>query len=203
MKTCRAPCGGVSQVTRTINPGRGGGGRQPRQWGEGASAHGGCESGGRRRRLRRRSGARRSVKALMAVLAAAAAHLPRVARTRPFRVTAGRRAGPKRQSVPRRSSTISCAGSGAAVGGQGSAGIGSQGGGAVGRPPSRRRRCCRQWPEVSDFVALFCTLRESENTRPCENCTRNKSYTSRFILTCPGCRFSRCWSAEQISLRAS
>ena len=30
----------------------------------------------------------------------------------------------------------------------------------------------RQWPEVSDFVARFCTLRESENTRTCENCTR-------------------------------
>ena len=29
----------------------------------------------------------------------------------------------------------------------------------------------RQWPEVSDFVACFCTLRESENTRTCENCT--------------------------------
>ena len=31
----------------------------------------------------------------------------------------------------------------------------------------------RQWPEVSDFVARFCTLCESENTRPCENRTRN------------------------------
>ena len=30
----------------------------------------------------------------------------------------------------------------------------------------------RQWPEVSDFVARFCTLSESENTRTCENCTR-------------------------------
>ena len=29
----------------------------------------------------------------------------------------------------------------------------------------------RQWPEVSDFVARFCTLRKSENTRTCENCT--------------------------------
>ena len=29
----------------------------------------------------------------------------------------------------------------------------------------------RQWPEVSDFVARFCTLRESENTRTCENRT--------------------------------
>ena len=27
----------------------------------------------------------------------------------------------------------------------------------------------RQWPEVT----LFCTLCESENTRTCENCTRN------------------------------
>ena len=25
----------------------------------------------------------------------------------------------------------------------------------------------RQWPEVSDFVARFCTLQESENTRTC------------------------------------
>ena len=31
----------------------------------------------------------------------------------------------------------------------------------------------RQWPEVSDFVTRFCTLRESENTRPCKNRTRN------------------------------
>ena len=29
----------------------------------------------------------------------------------------------------------------------------------------------RQWPEVSDIVARFCTLRESENTRTCENRT--------------------------------
>ena len=27
----------------------------------------------------------------------------------------------------------------------------------------------RQWPEVSDFVARFCTLCKSENTRRCEN----------------------------------
>ena len=37
---------------------------------------------------------------------------------------------------------------------------------------------CRQWPQVSDFIARFCTLRESENAQTCENCTRNKSYTS-------------------------
>ena len=30
-----------------------------------------------------------------------------------------------------------------------------------------------QWPEVSDFVACFFTLREPENTQPCENRTRN------------------------------
>ena len=30
----------------------------------------------------------------------------------------------------------------------------------------------RQWPEVLDIVARFCTLRESENTRTFENCTR-------------------------------
>ena len=38
---------------------------------------------------------------------------------------------------------------------------------------SERGIVTRQWPEVSDFVARFCTLRESENTRTCENCTRN------------------------------
>ena len=27
----------------------------------------------------------------------------------------------------------------------------------------------RQWPELSDFVARFCTLRESKNLWPCEN----------------------------------
>ena len=32
----------------------------------------------------------------------------------------------------------------------------------------------RQWPEVSDFVAHFCTLCKSENTRTCENRTLNK-----------------------------
>ena len=40
--------------------------------------------------------------------------------------------------------------------------------------PARGRRWAlsgsRQWPEVSDFVAHFCTLRESENTRTFENC---------------------------------
>ena len=30
----------------------------------------------------------------------------------------------------------------------------------------------RQWPEVSDFVARFCTFSESENTRTCTNRTR-------------------------------
>ena len=29
----------------------------------------------------------------------------------------------------------------------------------------------RQWPEVSDFVARFCTFSESENTRTCTNST--------------------------------
>ena len=36
-------------------------------------------------------------------------------------------------------------------------------------------QCCvriRQWPEVSDFVARFCTLRESKNLRLCENRVR-------------------------------
>ena len=37
--------------------------------------------------------------------------------------------------------------------------------------------CDRQWPEVSDFVARFCTWRESEKTRTCENCTRNACAT--------------------------
>ena len=32
--------------------------------------------------------------------------------------------------------------------------------------------CGRQWPEVSDFIASFCTLRESKSLRPCENRTR-------------------------------
>ena len=31
----------------------------------------------------------------------------------------------------------------------------------------------RQWPEVSDSVARFCTLQESENTRTCEKNTRH------------------------------
>ena len=34
-----------------------------------------------------------------------------------------------------------------------------------------------QWPEVSDFVARFCTLRESENTQTCENRTQNSQKT--------------------------
>ena len=45
----------------------------------------------------------------------------------------------------------------------------------------------RQWPEVSDFVARFCTLSESENTRTCENCTQNGRIAreTRAILACP------------------
>ena len=34
----------------------------------------------------------------------------------------------------------------------------------------------RQWPKVSDFVARFCTLRESENTLPC---TRARKHTAK------------------------
>ena len=37
---------------------------------------------------------------------------------------------------------------------------------------SPRQTPSRRWPKVSDFVAHFCTLRESKNTRPCENRTR-------------------------------
>ena len=33
-------------------------------------------------------------------------------------------------------------------------------------------RDLRQWPKVSDFVARFCTLCKSNNTRPCENRAR-------------------------------
>ena len=53
----------------------------------------------------------------------------------------------------------------------------------------------RQWPEVSGFVARFCTLRESENTRPCENvilalrCTMPKwvlSFPREVGGRCPG-----------------
>ena len=47
----------------------------------------------------------------------------------------------------------------------------------------------RQWPEGSDIVARFCTLRESKNLRPCENRVRNvqKSVT-QFICLGPGPR---------------
>ena len=41
----------------------------------------------------------------------------------------------------------------------------------------------RQWPEVSDFVARFCTLLESNNTRPCENRTRF-ACDSRMAVCC-------------------
>ena len=47
----------------------------------------------------------------------------------------------------------------------------------------------RQWPEVSDFVACFCTLHESENTRTCENRTLFRKHTDmresvRFLHVC-------------------
>ena len=46
----------------------------------------------------------------------------------------------------------------------------------------------RQWPEVSDFVARFCTfkLRESENTRPCEK--RVRFSHGRVFLTRATCK---------------
>ena len=44
--------------------------------------------------------------------------------------------------------------------------------GKVGMQPGESR----QWPEVSDFVARFCTLHESENTRTFENCTSQKTH---------------------------
>ena len=40
----------------------------------------------------------------------------------------------------------------------------------------------RQWPEVSDFVACFCTLHESNNTLPCENSTHFTCDEMRAIL---------------------
>ena len=33
----------------------------------------------------------------------------------------------------------------------------------------------RQWPEVLDFVARFCTSRESENTRTCDRAKRTRT----------------------------
>ena len=41
--------------------------------------------------------------------------------------------------------------------------------------------CCRQWPEVSDFVAHFCTLHKSENTLPCKNSMLNTCETSAIL----------------------
>ena len=52
-------------------------------------------------------------------------------------------------------------------------------------------------PRYMICVTLFCTLRESENTRTCENCTRNHGHARiarvlRAILSCP-CAF---WLAQ-------
>ena len=52
-------------------------------------------------------------------------------------------------------------------------------------------RCTsRQWPVVSDFVTRFGTLRESENSRTCENCTLfacNSRYLCQWApAACPG-----------------
>ena len=44
----------------------------------------------------------------------------------------------------------------------------------------------RQWPEVSDFVARVCTLRGSNNTRPCVNRTLFAS-DSRMAVCCFAC----------------
>ena len=57
---------------------------------------------------------------------------------------------------------------------------GAAAGAAPPPPPVRVRSsdpsdpCTRQWPEASDFVARFWTLRESNNTCPCENRTTSK-----------------------------
>ena len=40
-------------------------------------------------------------------------------------------------------------------------------------------RSSRRWPEESDFVAHFCTLCKSENTRTCENCTLSRAIHTR------------------------
>ena len=68
----------------------------------------------------------------------------------------------------------------------------------------------RQWSEVSDFVARCCTLRESENTRPCENCTQNKkvwheSYTSGHCLMAAcasGYKASYCFMLQPVAVFA-
>ena len=39
----------------------------------------------------------------------------------------------------------------------------------------------RQWPEVSDFVARFCTLHESNNTRTCDNLTQKTRATCKNV----------------------
>ena len=57
----------------------------------------------------------------------------------------------------------------------------------------------RQWPEVSDFVARFCTLRESENTRTCENCTQNVQKSVTRIIYLGPLPTARCYAAESYS----
>ena len=50
-------------------------------------------------------------------------------------------------------------------------GVGGDGGGRLGDKTWRSlalQAHRRQWPEISDFVARFCTLRESKHTRTCE-----------------------------------
>ena len=61
------------------------------------------------------------------------------------------------------------------------------------RPPvvthrGRPSLAARQWPEVSDFVARFCTVRESKNTLTCENRVRfSHSCDSRMSVCCLTC----------------
>ena len=52
----------------------------------------------------------------------------------------------------------------------------------------------KQWPEESDFVARFCTLRESENTWTCEKCTRVTQIMYLGPLPIGTCQIQRlCW----------
>ena len=63
-------------------------------------------------------------------------------------------------------------------------------GACVHSQPLRRRmrakpaRGARRWPEASDFVARFCTLRWSENLRPCENRVRFFDSSSILRVAC-------------------
>ena len=64
------------------------------------------------------------------------------------------------------------------------------------RCDKRKRPALGSGPRYIIRVTLFCTLRESENTRTCENCTLSRE--SENTLTCENCKLFTCNSRMSV-----